>query len=426
MKIIAYKGQNIRPLGSPSSSTRAYSAKTLKVARSIVDEVAKNGDKALIKYTKKFDAYDFKPNELRITEGDMRDARGCVEPDVVKALKKAYTNIKRFHLKQYAGIKKSINVKISDGVVVGERVSAVESVGCYVPGGLASYPSSVLMSAIPASIAGVERIVIASPPPVSDTILVAADICGIGEIYSIGGAQAIAALAYGTQTVGKVSKIVGPGNQFVTAAKAIVYGDVDVDMPAGPSEILIIADKSANPHFIAADIIAQAEHDPNALCVLVTNSKNIAKNAVKEVKNQMEYSNRGSILRNSLSNCLAIVTKSMRDCVAFANDFAPEHLEIMTANPEKVGSLIKNAGAIFLGAYSPVAAGDYASGANHVLPTGGCAKFASPLSVRNFLKYTSIQKLSRGGLKSIGNTVGTLADAEGLAAHKKSVGVRDF
>jgi len=276
-------------------------------------------------------------------------------------------------------------------------------VGCYVPGGRAPYPSTVLMTALPARIAGVGRIVVCSPPEVSDGILAACKIAGVDEVYRVGGAQAIAALAYGTETIKPVNKIIGPGNVYVMAAKMLVYGKVGIDNPAGPSEILIIADKSAKPQFIQADLLAQEEHDPDAQAVVVTDSKKLA---------------------DGINNSTVVLTKTISECIEFANDYAPEHLEIMCRNPEKVSQKIRNAGAIFLGDYSPVAAGDYCSGGNHVLPTAGAAKFSSRLGVDDFLRKVSVQNLSKEGLERLKNSIEKLSDAEGFKAHRDSVRAR--
>jgi histidinol dehydrogenase len=328
-----------------------------------------------------------------------------IDKNLLKALKHAHSNITKYHKEQFKHIKKSWNIEVEAGVNVGERISAVDSAGCYVPGGRASYPSTVLMTAIPAKVAGVKRIVVTSPPEISDAILAACSICRVDEIYRVGGAQAVGALAYGTESIKKVSKIVGPGNKYVMAAKNLVYGIVDIDMPAGPSEVLIIADNSANVDFIAADLRAQAEHDPDAQCILVSDSKMLLDNVSKKAP----------------ENSIGVLAGNVKDCIEFANLHAPEHLEIIAKNARSVAEKIINAGAIFIGPYSPVAAGDYASGANHVLPTGGAARFSSPLSVRDFLKTTSVQEISKTGLKKLGTTIISIAEAEGLDKHKESI-----
>lgn len=407
MDVIRYprevaKAKNLIERKTPNSS------KVSSVVGEILDNVSKNGNPALFNYTKKFDNFNLTKKNLRVSKAEIKNAYKKADKNLIKALKHACKNIKKFHSEQFKKINKKWNVKIDDGIVIGEKISAIDSVGCYIPGGRASYPSTVLMTCVPAKVAGVGRVVIASPPPISDAILVAAEICGVDEIYRVGGAQAIASLAYGTETIKKVSKIIGPGNKYVMAAKNSVYGVVDVDMPAGPSEILIIADESANPKFIRADLLAQAEHDPDARCVLVTNSPKLPKKI--KIKNK--------------KNIACVLVKNLNDAVKFANEYAPEHLEILTKNPEKIEGKIKNAGAIFIGSYAPVAAGDYCSGGNHVLPTSGAAKFASQLSVRDFIKSSSVQKIDKKGLEKLRETIEKLADAEGLKEHKKSVSVR--
>lgn len=395
-----------------------------KVVKPILNGVKKGGDKALLGYTRKFDGCDLKPNKLRVTKRDIKDAYARSDKSILRALKNAHRNIKRFHSQQNKHIARSWRTTTTEGVSISEKITPIGSVGCYIPGGLASYPSTVLMTCIPAKVAGVERVILVSPPPIADSVLVAADIAGVQEIYRVGGAQAIGALAFGTESIPGVSKIVGPGNKYVLAAKNLVYGIVDIDMPAGPSEVLIIADKSAKPQLIASDILAQAEHDPDALCVLVTTSKEISNEVKKRIKEQLGELSRKKIIKKSIKNLKIVVTKNMKDAIRFTNDFAPEHLEIMTKNPEKVANDIRNAGSIFLGDYSPVAAGDYATGANHVLPTSGTARFSSQLSVRDFLKSHTVQKISRAGLSRLGETIDVLARIEGLDAHRKSADIR--
>jgi len=305
-----------------------------------------------------------------------------VSDPFLSAIRHAHKNIEKFHREQFKQIKKSWKIE---------------------------------------TVANVERIVVVSPPPISPAVLVACDLCGVNEIYRVGGAQAIAALAYGTESVRRVDKIIGPGNRYVMAAKLLVFGIVTIDMPAGPSEVLIIADSEANPRFIAADILAQAEHDPDAQCILVTDSKEIADEVDNEIKNQIEDLKRREVITQSLENSYLILTRDMNEAIEFSNLYAPEHLEIMTKNPEEIAEKIKNAGAIFLGNYSPVPAGDYASGGNHVLPTGGTARFSSELGVRDFLRCYSIQKISKAGLSRLRKTIETLAEVETLDAHSNAV-----
>lgn len=391
----------------------------LDYVKDIVDSIRNGGDRALVEHTLKFDKTELK--SIRVPHEELKKACGRLSPKVLKALKAAHRNITRLHKRQYALIRMEWKCKVSDGVFVGERMTPIESVGCYVPGGRAAYPSTVLMTCVPAKIAGIKRIAVISPPPIPDAVLAACKVAGVDEIYSVGGAQAIAALAYGTESIKPVAKIVGPGNKYVTAAKMLVFGTVDIDMPAGPSEVLIIADDSANPKFIASDILAQAEHDPNAHCVLVTNSEKLVKDVQKAVYEGALSSEKKDILTQSLANFTAVKTKTISESIAFANQYAPEHLEIHTRQAEKDSKKIRNAGAVFIGPYSPVAAGDYASGGNHVLPTGGAARFSSQLSVRDFMKSTSVQNITKAGLKKLAPTIMTIAQAEGLSEHKKSI-----
>jgi len=403
MKIIEYEkgSEEIKQLMERSSLSLE---ETMDAVKPILQDVRENGDLALSKYTKKFDNFDLNSKNLRVSSAEIDAAYLRVDRKMIKALKHAKKNIEKFHQEQFRQIRKEWKTEIEKGISISEKIIPVESVGCYVPGGRAPYPSTVLMTAIPARVAGVERIAVCSPPEVSDEILAACKISGVDEIYRVGGAQAIAALAYGTETLNEVNKVIGPGNVYVMAAKLLVYGRVDIDTPAGPSEILIIADESANPEFIKADLLAQAEHDPNAQCVVVTHSKRLAE--------QIE-----------VESATIVLTRNLDQCIEFANGYATEHLEIMCKN-ENISSRIKNAGAIFLGDYSPVAAGDYCSGSNHVLPTGGAAKFSSRLGVEDFLKRVSIQRLSREGLGKLKNSIEKIAEAEGFTAHKNSVSVR--
>ncbi len=393
--------------------------KSAQAVSEIISDVRQKGDEALIRYNLKFDKQQ--TPTLQITEKQIDDAVKRLDKQTLASIKASHKNIKKYHLVQSKNIKRAWQTKIAEGVIAGEKILPIPSVGCYVPGGRASYPSTVLMSVTVAKIAGVKRVVVASPPKISDTVLAACKISGADEVYQVGGAQAIAALAYGTQSIKSVSKIVGPGNKYVTCAKSMVYGAVDIDMPAGPSEILIIADESSNPKYIAADILAQAEHDPNAQCVLTTHSQKTIDAVKSIVQDEVAKSEKKDILLQSLNNITLIKTNSLKDSIDFANEYAPEHLEIHAKNQDKIAKKITNAGAVFIGEYSPVAAGDYASGANHVLPTGGAAKYASQLSVRDFLKSMSTQKITLKGLANLSKTITTLAKAEGLPEHAKSI-----
>jgi histidinol dehydrogenase len=383
------------------------------IVKEIVDSVKKDGDRALREYTKRFDRAEIE--NLRVREEEFSEAEDLADPRVVSQIEKAHKNILSYHKQQtepewWAGNK---------GRNLGQIVRPIESAGCYVPGGRAFYPSTVLMAAVPARVAGVKRVVVTTPPradgSVNEHTLVACRIAGVSEVYKVGGAQAIIALAYGTESVPKVDMIVGPGNIYVTAAKKAVYGDVGVDMLAGPSEVLIIADSTAMPDFIASDIRAQAEHDPNASCVLVSTDKKVVSAVASELKtNSTER-------LSALENVVLLHANDLNSTIDFSNEFAPEHLEIMVEDEDTVLKKIKSAGSIFLGPYSPVAAGDYASGPNHILPTGGCARFQSGLNVGHFLKRISVQRLSRHGIKDLAETVTTLAEAEGLKYHSESV-----
>ena len=386
----------------------------------IIGDVRENGDEALNKYTEKFDGVTL--TTLKVSDDEIRKAYETLDGDLLEALKSAASNIEKFHKRQ---IPEEWMMEVIPGIKAGQIIRPVNSVGCYIPGGRAAYPSSILMTVIPARIAGVERIVCVTPPlkdgSILDAILVAADIAGADEIYKAGGSQAIAALAYGTQSIKPVEKIVGPGNIFVTAAKKLVYGQVDIEFPAGPSEVLILADETANPKFIATDILAQAEHDPNASCFLVTDSEKLAHETCKLVDEYSKTSPRYSIINESLSkNGKIIITDNFDEAINVSNEYAPEHLIITTGDDEKVLLKIKNAGSIFLGSYSPVAAGDYGSGTNHVLPTGGGAKMYSGLSCESFIKKPTVQKITREGLKKLSETSIPIAEYEGFFAHSDS------
>jgi histidinol dehydrogenase len=406
MKMLMYENQE--SLDSVIARSHISLTQASSISSEILEDVSLNGDEALFRYTQKFDNFMLSKENIRVSKEEVKKAVAHVDKKILEALVHASRNIEKYHRKQLSNVKKQWHITVQPGVTVGERTTPIDSAGCYVPGGRAAYTSTVLMTAIPAKVAGVKRVAVASPPPIPDVILAACDICGVDEVYRIGGAQAVGALAYGTASIPRVSKIVGPGNKYVMTAKNLVYGIVDVDMPAGPSEVLIIADETANPDWIAADLMAQAEHDPDAHCVLITTSKKLLKAASRQAPEKS----------------VGILAKTIKDCVEFANAYAPEHLEVVTKNPRNLAGRINNAGAVFLGPYSPVAAGDYASGANHVLPTGGAARFSSPLSVRDFLKTTSVQEISKKGIAGIGTTIQTLAQAEGLIKHQQSIDER--
>ena len=388
---------------------------TLNIVKKIIKEVRENGDLALITLTRKLDKYPLSKDNIRVSEKEIDEAYSKVNAKFLAAVKKAKKNIEKFHKEQMKRIEKSFKVVVDDGIEIFEAMIPIERVGCYIPGGKSPYVSTVLMTTIPAKIAGVEEIALVSPPEIKPEILVAADICGVREIYRVGGSQAIAALAYGTETIKKVAKIVGPGNKYVALAKLLVFGDVGIDSLAGPSEVLIIADDSSNPRYVAFDLLAQAEHDPNASAILITPSDELASKVIEEIENN----------ENKFSDQIAIIiANDLEECIEFANQYAPEHLEIQTKNPEEIAMKIKNAGTIFLGPYSPVVAGDYASGANHVLPTSGSARFFSELSVRDFLRNVSVQKIEKSGLEKLRETIKTLAAVEKMEMHLKSLEAR--
>ena len=404
---------------------REVSADIDAAARAIVDDVAKHGDAALVAATKKFDRLDVAASGLRITATETEAAVKACDPATLDALKFARDRIAVFHQRQ---IPKDERFTDTAGVELGWRWSAIEAVGLYVPGGTAAYPSSVLMNAVPAKVAGVGRVVMVVPSPdgkLNPLVLAAAQLGGVSEIYRVGGAQAVAELAYGTATIKPVAKIVGPGNAYVAAAKRLVFGKVGIDMIAGPSEVLVIADRTANPDWIAADLLAQAEHDANAQSILITDDGTLANDVERAVEAQLTTLPRAAIARASWNEFGAIiVVKTLDESVALADAIAAEHLEIITADPESLSARIRNAGAIFLGAHTPEAIGDYVGGSNHVLPTARSARFSSGLGVLDFMKRTSILKCGPEQLRALGPAAMTLGNAEGLDAHARSVGLR--
>lgn len=390
----------------------------------IIENVRENGDKAVNEYTVKFDGKA--PEKTEITADEIDSLIEKCDKNYISTVKKAAANISDFHKRQ---IQQSWMTAKNNGVIMGQRIRGLKRVGIYVPGGTAAYPSSVLMNAIPAKIAGVEEIIMCTPPQKDGTpnpnIIAAAKIAGVDRIFLMGGAQAIAALAYGTETVPKVDKIVGPGNIFVATAKKLLYGTVDIDMIAGPSEILIIADDSADPKFLAADLMSQAEHDRLASSILLTDSLDIAEKTKQELSAQMEKLSRKEIIESSLDNFGAIIVCSdMSQATQFANELAPEHLEVCCNNPMEYIGKLDNAGSVFLGNYSPEPLGDYFAGPNHVLPTSGTARFFSPLSVDSFIKKSSFIYYTESALKNDAQDVIRFADTEGLTAHANSIKVR--
>ena len=395
-----------------------------KTVSEIIDKVKAEGDAALLYYTEKFDKARL--TDLRVSEEEIREAIGSVEPEFIEILKEAAENIREFHKKQKND---GFTLKKSDGIIVGQKVIPVDRAGLYVPGGTAAYPSTVLMDAIPAKIAGCGRVVMVTPPSasgkVNPVILAAASIAGVDEIYKVGGAQAIAALAYGTETVPKTDKIVGPGNAFVAEAKRQVYGTVSIDMIAGPSEIMIVADKNNRAKDIAADLLSQAEHDRMASAVLVTDSEDFANAVSAELERQIPMLERCEIARASIDNYgKIIVTASIDDAIEIANGIAPEHLEICVDEPFYYLEKVRHAGSVFLGRYCPEALGDYFAGTNHTLPTSGTARFSSPLSVDDFVKKTQFIYYDKPALLKVAKKVEFFAKKEGLTAHAKSAVVR--
>ena len=392
----------------------------------ILANVKSRGDDALFEYTRNFDKADINPSNIVVTQEEIDEAYSLVDDKLLDVIRKALVNIRDYHekQKQYSWFDSK-----PDGTILGQKVTALSRVGVYVPGGKAAYPSSVLMNVMPAKVAGVEQIVMCTPPDkegkVYPTTLVAAKEAGVDVIYKVGGAQAIAAMAYGTASVPKVDKIVGPGNIYVALAKKAVFGYVSIDSVAGPSEIMVIADETANPRFVAADLLSQAEHDEMASAILVTTSEELAKKVSAQIDEFLKKLSRSEIISKSLENYgYILVADSIDEAIEVANDIASEHLEIVTKDPFKVMTKIKNAGAIFLGEYSSEPLGDYFAGPNHVLPTNGTAKFFSPLSVDDFIKKSSIISYSREALELIHNDIETFAKAEHLTAHANSIHVR--
>lgn len=394
------------------------------IVTEIIDNVVKNGDDALFEYNKKFDGADL--TSLEVTQEEIDEAFELVDDKFIGILKAAAENIRSFHKRQ---VKNSFIINENEGVVVGQKVIPIEKVGLYVPGGTAAYPSTVLMDSVPAKIAGCKEIVITTPPnkegKVNPVILAAAKIAGVDRIFKVGGAQAVAALAYGTQSIPKVDKIVGPGNAFVAEAKKQVFGRVSIDMIAGPSEILVVADATCNPAYVAADLLSQAEHDKMASAVLVTDSMDLAKAVQQEIEKQLETLSRAQIARASIdNNGKIIVADDIKVVIDIANELAPEHLELCVDNPFDYLDAIKHAGSIFMGKNCPEALGDYFAGPNHTLPTGGTARFSNPLSVDDFVKKTQFTYYTKEALKEVGDKVAYFARKEGLDAHARSVTVR--
>jgi histidinol dehydrogenase len=427
MKIINTKDVNFKSefdgiLARAKSDIKGVST----IVMNIIDEIVQEGNTALKRHIEKFDKWEVKSDEdLMINPDDMKKAYDNIDEKLKDALHIAFNRIKTYHEKQMP--KSWIDFE-SNGTILGQKVTAVDRAGLYIPGGKAAYPSSLLMNAIPAIVAGVKEIVVCTPTPdneVNELLLAACHLCGIKKAYKVGGASAIAAMAYGTQTIPKVDVITGPGNIFVATAKKLVFGEVNIDMIAGPSEIGILADETAKPHYLAIDLLSQAEHDEMASSIMITTCEEVAQLTSNEVEEYLKNLSRETIARKSIEDRGAIiVASSMEEALELMNEIAPEHLEVMTKNPFELLPFIKHAGAIFLGENTPEPIGDYLAGPNHTLPTGSTAKFYSPLNVENFMKKSSIINFSKNAINELGEACALLADTEGLTAHAKAVRVR--
>ena len=397
-----------------------------KTVADIIENVRENKDEAVFAYTKQFDGFDLTSQNVKVTTEEIEEAVASIDAEFIRVMERSATNIREYHEKQK---RNSWFDAKEDGTILGQKVTPLDKVGIYVPGGKAAYPSSVLMNAIPAKVAGVNKIIMTTPcnkeGKVNPGTLAAAKVAGVDEIYKVGGAQAIAALAFGTESIPKVDKITGPGNIFVALAKKSVYGYVSIDSIAGPSEILVLADETANPRYVAADLLSQAEHDELASAILITTSKELAEKVSECVVDFVSQLDRKEIMEKSLENYgYILVAETMEDAIEAANEIASEHLEILTKNPFEVMTKIRNAGAIFLGEYSSEPLGDYFAGPNHILPTNGTAKFFSPLSVDDFVKKSSIICYSKGALEKVHEDIELFAKKEGLTAHANSIAVR--
>ncbi len=396
-----------------------------ELVRQIVGDVRREGDAAVIRYTHLIDRVDYKPEDFLVTEAEYEAAEKAADPAVVESLHKAAENVRRYHQEQKPNSWMTYREK---GSILGQSIIPLDRVGIYVPGGTAAYPSSVIMNAVPASVAGVGEIIMMVPPKngkINPYVLIAARAAGVKKIYKIGGAQAIAAMAFGTETIPRVDKITGPGNIFVTLAKKEVYGHVDIDMLAGPSEILIVADKTADPVYTAADMLSQAEHDPLASSIVITDDEELAGKVAKEAEKQLAALPRREIAQASIDrNGLIVVAEDMMQAMRFANVSAPEHMELLTEQPFQLLPYVRHAGAVFLGAYSPEPLGDYFAGPNHVLPTGGTARYYSVLNVETFMKRTSIISYTQPALSDVSEDIIRLAETEGLQAHANAIRIR--
>ena len=420
IKIMKYNEVSNEDIFIRSTSTSGVSA----TVSEIIDNVRNNGDSALKEYTEKFDKVSL--DSLIVSDEEMEEALTLVEPEFLGVLERAAANIRAFHEKQ---VREGFEIRHEDGTVIGQKITPVDKAGLYVPGGTAAYPSTVLMDSIPAKIAGVPEVVMTTPPgkdgKVNPAILAAAKVAGVGRIFKVGGAQAIAALAYGTETIPKVDKIVGPGNAFVAEAKRQVYGQVSIDMIAGPSEILVVSDGKSNPAFVAADMLSQAEHDKMASAVLVTDSEELAARVSEEIEKQIPLLDRHEIARCSIdTNGKIIIADDLNTVIEIANEIAPEHLELCVDDPFEYLGKVRHAGSIFMGRMCPEALGDYFAGPNHTLPTSGTAKFSNPLSVDDFVKKTQFTYYTQDALSKVADDIATFANKEGLTGHAKSVLIR--
>ncbi|MBI2338540.1 histidinol dehydrogenase [Candidatus Daviesbacteria bacterium] len=427
MQIIKLKDLSKRDYQRITNRATGNYQNILPIVRNIMEDVKQNRDKALVKYYKKFNG-DFSDYTITASEKEIKEAYAQVDQQFIKAIKQMIKNITIVQKAQLKN-KNGTVVNSEKGVSVWRKWRPIERVGIYIPGGKAVYPSSVLMSVIPAQIAGCQEIIMCSPAKSDGRIpaptLVTADIIGVKKIFKVGGAEAIAAMVYGTETIPNVYKIFGAGNAYVTAAKMLALQTISIDMPAGPSEVLIIADDTAYPKFIAADLLADSEHGPDSACILLTTSKEIARETIAEIKKQLPQLNTQERAKASLEKYgLFAIVNSLEEAIEFTNEYAPEHLQLMTKNPEKLVDKITNAGSIFLGNYTSKSSGDYATGANHVLPTGGAAKMYPPLGVDAFGKWMQVQKCTKEGLSKIKQTIETVAEIEQLPAHKNSVSAR--
>jgi len=427
MRIYEYKKDSLKPLlDALSKRSPEGQAEVERAVAEIIKNVKERKDEALIEYSRKFDGAVLTPETIEVPKKELDSALDLISPDLLRVTEKAAANIRAYHEKQ---LENSWFTAGDNGIFLGQKITPLSRVGVYAPAGSAPLPSTVLMDVIPAKVAGVDEIILCSPPgnngKVDPLILACAKLAGVDRVFMAGGAQAIAAMAYGTQTVPKVDKIVGPGNIYVATAKKMVFGSCGIDMIAGPSEILIIADETANPAFVAADLLSQAEHDKLASSILLTTSKELAENVLKELETQMSRLTRKEIALESIENYGAvIVTDTINEAVDISNKIAPEHLEVCTKNPFELLPFIKNAGAIFLGSFSPEPLGDYFAGPNHTLPTSGTARFFSPLGVYDFVKRQSVISYSQDAFKAVASDVAAFAHAEGLTAHAEAILIR--